>query len=1092
MPRGLIIAQSEGNSKGKMTLEKRLRELEREAPRIGEEDTLRQRFVAAMEEFLAGSGVAKKGVQAVLNQRLVRGKPDARLGGLIFEVKLPKPKGAGIEGAIAQAQGYLTEFPKRHAGKLARGVAYDGLEIALLDEQGKVLSCTEASKQARQLEAWLSGLGGEVVTPEEFVRRLGPNSEMALQFVEGLWSVFQQFRRRGGFVEDVFEVWKGLYGVTTNLNEEGVRGLARSAQQMGIRLKGKAGAEEYLFVVETYLATLLRLIVARVAVQQRLTSFGTLEELLRHRSAIEAVADLEKLVPGVAGVFEEDVFMWPKEAADLDRQVEQELNRCLGDMARTLDDVDLVGVGDDFLRLVYQGFLDPVTRRTLGEFYTSPELVDETLDAVGYTGQVDKKLADITCGSGTFLLRAIKRVIQRNGVKDGLLEKITQNVIGVDIHPFAVAMARVNYLVGIAELLPGARPVRVPIYWADSLLRLTTARETMEGMRPQRTAIIPGLDEKFVLPDHRDVEWSELLHRVKEAVGRLGRGVDVETVWQRFWEDAPQEKYLPYEGTIKKFVGQIVKRHNKGKDMRWVPLLENTLNVEQLRGSCDFVVGNPPWVRIHNISKEIRERLRGEYKVCMSTGWRRGSELGGAGRGFGQQFDYCIAFVERGIELLNEGGRLGFVITSKVMHALYGNALRKTLIDETRILRLSDYSLRAKPLFLDATNYPLIMAVERRAPEEGHKVSVAVTGRRGERREFETLQRDLPLLRYDRESPWVIVWPEVRVAFDTMQARADRKDRLRPLLGENRKHRPGRGVLTSLNGVFIVKRVEPTENREEVVIYAEGYDPTRRQGREYQARVERSLLRPLIRGKNVEAWGYEAEDYILWTHDDASCRVLKEIPEKAQQYFESHSRSLRNRADYREGMPLWQIFRVSASKLGLKVAWQQLSNELGAVFVPAKIADPLLGESTLITLLTAYLIPVPSEITGLVAGAFLNSLPVRVYATSFAERARGGYFRFTSPVIGLIPLPEQVQAVLEENTLTPVVERMLEISRALHASPNRPDRAPLEEELDRLVAGVYGLSDGELAALRLYFDFLRGEGVQPGLIDEEENGEEGE
>ena len=1069
-----------------MTLASRLRDLERKAPRIGEEDTLRQRFVAVLDAYLGESGMAKKGVETVLSERLVRGRPDARLGGLIFEVKLPKPKGAGLEAAILQAQGYLKEFPRRHVGKLARGIGYDGLEMALLDEQGNVLSRLEASKQAAQLEAWLSSLGGAVVTPEEFVKRLGPTSDPAIHFVERLWGAFQDFRKRIGFVEDVFKVWKGLYGATSNLNDDGVRGLGRSAQQMGITLKKKAGAEEYLFVVETYLAILLRLIVARVAVQQRLTSFGTLEELLRHRSAIEAVAELEKLVPGVAGVFEEDVFMWPKEAADLDRQVEQELNGCLGDMARTLDDADLVGVGDDFLRLVYQGFLDPVTRRTLGEFYTSPELVDETLDAVGYVGEADKRLADITCGSGTFLLRAIKRVIQRNGVKDGLLEKITENVIGVDIHPFAVAMARVNYLVGIAELLPGARPVRVPIYWADSLLRLTTARETMEGMRPQRTAIIPGLDEKFVLPDHRDVEWSELLHRVREAVGRLGPDVDMETVWQRFWQDAPQDKYLPYESTIKKFVAQIVKRHNKGKDMRWVPLLENTLNVEQLRGSCDFIVGNPPWVRIHNISKEIRERLRGEYKVCMSTGWRKGTELGGAGRGFGQQFDYCIAFVERGLELLGEGGRLGFVITSKVMHALYGNALRKTLIDETRMLRLSDYSLRAKPLFLDATNYPLIMAVERRTPEDGHKVSIAVMGPRGERREFETLQSDLPLLPSDRESPWVVVWPEVRAAFNRMLLRTDRKGSRR-LLGETPGYRAQMGVKTALNSVFVVKRVEPTESPDEVVIYAEGHSsPQTPDGRrkEYQARVERSLLRPLIRGADVEAWRYKAEDYILWTHDEGTGKALKELPPKAREYFERHTAALKRRDDYKANMPIWEIFRVSREKLGGKVLWQELSFKLESVYAPRAEGE---GSETSIPIQTAYLIPVRDPEEGILVAGWLNSVAVRSWCAAFAERARGAYFRHFSWVIGLLPVPEGVTAALGKGeTEDTSVKRLEEISAHLHENPSRPDRTALEDELDKAVAGLYGLNDSELGALRSYFDFVRAEGAQPAASDEEE------
>ena len=255
--------------------------------------------------------------------------------------------------------------------------------------------------------------------------------------------------------------------------------------------------------------------------------------------------------------------------------------------------------------------------------------------------------------------------------------------------------------------------------------------------------------------------------------------------------------------------------------------------------------------------------------------------------------------------------------------------------------------------------------------------------------------------------------------------------------------------MTALDRVFALERIEQVaEAPEEVMFFAAGYYDGRTpetQRAMYRGRVTRSLVRPLLRGADTESWKFGATDYILWTHDDASGRVLEEIPHKAQQYFESHSRSLRSRSDYREGMPLWQIFRVSTSKLGMKVAWQQLSNQLGAVSVPAKIIDPVLGESTLIPLLTAYLIPVSSETTGFAASAFLNSLPARAYCMSFAERARGSYFRFTSPVIGLIPLPEDVQAILEKHTLTPAVERMVEISGTLHGEPARPDGPTLHD-----------------------------------------------
>ena len=1064
----------------RFNLKTELASLEKRASQIGEEGTLRQDFVEAINRFVEEGGLPKE-VRAAVDQRLVTGRPDARIGGLVFEVKLPKPNGPGLEAAIPQARNYLKEFAKAYPGKKARGIGYDGLEMALLDETGHIIARDRPARLSIRLESWLLTLAGEIIAPEDFVARLGPKSPLAAHLITHLWESFHEHRATVGFIDEVYKVWQGLYGVATNLTVEAVRGLRRAASLMGIDLRSKAHAEEYLFVVQTYLAILLKLLVARVAVQVRLTAFTSLGTLFQDRQPIFLIENLERSVPRLQGVFEEDVFLWPADVARLRAEAQRTLDNCLRDMARNLDDVDLAGVSTDFLRLVYQQFFDRTARRALGEFYTSPDLVDETLDAVGFEGELGQRLADITCGSGTFLLRAIERVIRRNGRAEpsALLQAITENVIGVDIHPFAVAMARVNYILAIAELLPGTGPVRIPIFWADSLLRLTPVQPTMDIRLVEVT--IPNL-EKFWLPNPRVVNWPDLLRRVKETISIFKTPLDPEAVWSRFWEDAPREEYLPFQDTIKRFVERIVERQNEKRDTRWLPLLRNTLSVERLKASCDFIVGNPPWVRIHNISPEIRDRLFNAYAVCKSAGWDRGARLGGARLGFARQIDYSMAFVERGMEFLKPGGRLGFVITSKIMHALYGNALRKALLEKTKVLRLSDYSLFAKPLFEDATNYPLIIAFEMGEVKDDHQVPVAVTGPRGDKMEFTLSQGDLPLLSNDNQSPWALVPPPARVAFDRMLAAPkqtpDSAWRLRRLLGEIPQRRARMGVKTALNKVFLVKQIKPTESEDEVQIFAEGYytAPERRR-QDYVARIEKRLLRPLIRGQDIDTWRYRVQDYIIWTHDDATGQVLKDLPPKAKAYFQRHEKALKARSDYRDKMPIWQIFRVGPQKLKDKVTWQELSHRLEASHAPQNVHEKALGlQALVIPLQTAYLLATDDPITGLILAGWLNSTPIRAFTASFAERARGAYFRHIGWVMGLLPLPEDLQALLGDAKAAPVpkaLKRLHRLSQELHRNPSRPDRKAMEEEIDSLVASLYGLDDDHLKALREYLAFIR-------------------
>ncbi len=734
------------------SLKSALLDLERAAPALGEESTLRQRFVEAIDGFLQGSLLSRKEVRAVLDERIIRGKPDARVGAVLFEVKLPPP-GPGIDAAIAQVrEQYLPEFQERHQ-RAARGVAYDGVTLAFLDSDGTVARRGRPSAVAHVLESWLIGLGSDIVTSDDFVARLGSASQLGHEMTDALWGLFQGQRRRNRFVEEVFQVWRGLYGVTTNLSDEAIRGLHRSAQSMGIQVSPRREhVEEFLFIVESYLALLLKLLVARAVVQQRLADYPSLEMLLTDGgSSVHGLGRLEQRASHVRGVFEEDVFLWPVYASILDPQAERQLEGVLRAVASNVDDVDLVGAPRDFLRVAYQRFIDPVSRRTLGEFYTSEELVRETLDAVGYDGDLDRRLIDIACGSGTFLVEAIGRALARNNsvAPAELLNRLTANIIGVDIHPFAVAMARVNYLIAVSPLLEASEPssFAIPVFWADSLARLRPERAPRLEQRAPIPLTLPGLP-KFKLPDPNDIEWGDLFGRVGEAVQRVSqiqRGqLDREAVWAYFWSRADQENYLPYEATLRDFVRTIVEMHNDNRDMRWVPLMRNILAVAQYEGSCDYVVGNPPWVRIHNISPAIRERLFDSYAMFMGAGWRRGAALGGAGRGFARQVDYAVAFVERGLEFLKPGGKLGFVITSKVMHTLYGNALRKALLQEAPPTRLVDYSLHARSLFEDATNYPLVLAVERDRTDEDAGVPVTVVSPRGQRREVSIAPKHLP------------------------------------------------------------------------------------------------------------------------------------------------------------------------------------------------------------------------------------------------------------------------------------------------------------------------------------------------------------
>ena len=121
----------------------------------------------------------------------------------------------------------------------------------------------------------------------------------------------------------------------------------------------------------------------------------------------------------------------------------------------------------------YEAGLPARERKLRGHFSTPPQLVEQILDACGYTAQNDLsrlRVLDPACGSGNFLLGAARRLIAY-GQQSGLTPKksaalVQRNVWGLDPDPVACFLAEMQ----LRSILPPQRqPRRLHIHQADGL-----------------------------------------------------------------------------------------------------------------------------------------------------------------------------------------------------------------------------------------------------------------------------------------------------------------------------------------------------------------------------------------------------------------------------------------------------------------------------------------------------------------------------------------------------------------------------------------------------------------------------------------------
>ena len=103
----------------------------------------------------------------------------------------------------------------------------------------------------------------------------------------------------------------------------------------------------------------------------------------------------------------------------------------------------------------------------------------------------------------------------------------------------------------------------------------------------------------------------------------------------------------------------------------------------------DFIIGNPPYITYKDIDADNREKIRETYESC-----RHG------------KFDYCYAFIERSIKLLNVSGKLVQLVPSNIYKNVFGKKLRELLYPHISLIReypgqeLFDGTLTSSTVFL--------------------------------------------------------------------------------------------------------------------------------------------------------------------------------------------------------------------------------------------------------------------------------------------------------------------------------------------------------------------------------------------------------
>ena len=117
----------------------------------------------------------------------------------------------------------------------------------------------------------------------------------------------------------------------------------------------------------------------------------------------------------------------------------------------------------------------------------------------------------------------------------------------------------------------------------------------------------------------------------------------------------------------------------------------------------EYVVGNPPYVRIQHLGEGRRKRLQADWVLAQ-----HGST------------DLYIAFFEIGMFLLKRGGWLGYITPNTYVKTAAGQLLRRFILGQHGIACLIDFG--EHQVFKSATTYSLITVLNKNTKREKYEL----------------------------------------------------------------------------------------------------------------------------------------------------------------------------------------------------------------------------------------------------------------------------------------------------------------------------------------------------------------------------------
>lgn len=322
---------------------------------------------------------------------------------------------------------------------------------------------------------------------------------------------------------------------------------------------------------------------------------------------------------GLQDIIESDFFAWPAEVGG---------EPLIAGLAEHVARFNWQEAPADIAATLYEAIIPPDERRQLGEYYT-PEWLAQAMVQEVVTEPLRQRVLDPSCGSGTFVAVAVRHFVEA-ATKETLepkeaLERLREAVMGIDVHPVAVRLARTAWVMAARPLLEAATNagyagnVAIPVYLGDALQLHYQTGDLFVGGDIGIEVEGDEFDKRLIFPI-RLVEQADTFDRLMSDIAdAIERGHDPLVALDDHGITDPTQRQ-----TLTTTIGIMQELHAEGRNHIWAYYTRNLVRPVALsRRKVDIIVGNPPWLNYRNTASVLRDKLVQQSKELYHI-WQGG------------------------------------------------------------------------------------------------------------------------------------------------------------------------------------------------------------------------------------------------------------------------------------------------------------------------------------------------------------------------------------------------------------------------------------------------------------------------------------